>query len=411
MNTGSTRLRILLDDPGTVNWHALADQPHFLYRRIADKNRAFLFVGRLEDSPVELAGAVHDWCYGHIRYELKEQLEGLISPHPDRSGLPLQDWAVPRWVVEWHAGGCMLHVMEQDRDAGLALCAALLAPPAAFAPVHLQWEEHTAREQYLQRARRFLAHIQRGDIYEVNYCMERTARASHLDPFAAFGRLLARTNAPFAAFHRSGDRFALCASPERFLSFDGSRVTAEPMKGTRPRSDDPTEDARLAHELATDGKERSENIMALDVVRHDLSRVALASSVRVRELCVVRSHGRVHQLVSTVDAHVGPEVGPMDVVRATFPMASMTGAPKVRAMQLIDALEDQQRGLYSGSLGYFTPDGTGDLNVVIRTVLFDAGTGTASLSTGSALTAACDPEQEWEECQVKARSVMQALAP
>jgi para-aminobenzoate synthetase component 1 len=166
----------------------------------------------------------------------------------------------------------------------------------------------------------------------------------------------------------------------------------------------------LKAELAADPKERSENIMALDVMRNDLSQVAMPRSVKVEELCAVRSYPRVHQLVSTVTMQRRPGTGPFDVVNAAFPMASMTGAPKHRAIQLIDAFEDQRRGLYSGTLGFFAPDGTGDLNVVIRAVRYDMTTGLARLSTGSALTAQCDPVKEWEECAVKARSVIEALA-
>ena len=181
------------------------------------------------------------------------------------------------------------------------------------------------------------------------------------------------------------------------------------MKGTRPRSTDAATDREAAQELANDTKERSENIMALDVMRHDLSRIAASGTVKVTELCAVRSYPRVHQMVSTVEATIRHGLEPMDVLRATFPMASMTGAPKVRAMELINEVEEGPRGLFSGSFGFFAPDGTGDFNVVIRTVLFNASSGRLSLTTGSAITAQCLPEQEYEECQVKARSVIDAL--
>ena len=181
------------------------------------------------------------------------------------------------------------------------------------------------------------------------------------------------------------------------------------MKGTRPRSADPRHDARLAEELRNDPKERAENVMALDVMRNDLSRVAASRSVQVHELCAVRSYPAVHQMVSTVHCLLAADRSPYDALLASFPMASMTGAPKVSAMKLIDVAEDQARGLFSGTLGFFAPDGTGDMNVVIRSVFHDQGEGTASLLTGSAITALCDPEAEYEECEVKARSVINAL--
>jgi len=321
-------------------------------------------------------------------------------------------WFIPRWVMEWNEGLGFLHVLPGDEgEAGVFAKRLLNAPVGMVAAPRLTWQCRTPYQRYLDHAGHLMRHIQRGDIYEVNYCIERTASDPGFNPFDSFARLLGATDAPFAGFYRLNDRFALCASPERFLSFEGRRVKGEPMKGTRPRSLDPLEDDLLGLELVNDEKERSENIMAVDVMRNDLSRIALADSVKVAELCAVRSYPRVHQLVSTITAEVRKDRSPYDVVRACFPMASMTGAPKHSAMQLIDALEDQRRGLYSGTIGFFAPDGTADLNVVIRTVLFDATTGNLSLSTGSALTSQCDPEKEWVECEVKARSVIDALAP
>jgi para-aminobenzoate synthetase component 1 len=271
------------------------------------------------------------------------------------------------------------------------------------------WTRTTSRERYLAQVQTLLDHIQQGDIYEVNYCTQRTAVLEKFDPFTAFAKLLAHADAPFSALLREGDRFALCASPERFLRIEGDRVISQPMKGTRPRGRSRTEDSALAWELANDPKERSENIMALDVSRNDLSRIAASGSVKVEELCAVKSYPNVHQLVSTVGALIRPGVSPMDVLRATFPMASMTGAPKLRAMQLIDEVEDMRRGLFSGTIGFFLPDGTADLNVVIRTVTYDVSTGRAALISGGAITAASIPEQEFAECELKARSVLKAF--
>ncbi|MEO8591329.1 MAG: anthranilate synthase component I family protein [Flavobacteriales bacterium] len=405
-------LRIPHDRPFTAT--GLRDESTFLFRRVSDQGRAVLGVGALEwleEPRFTEAGQVADWTFGHLTYEMKNHLEPLKSRHPDRFGFPEQRWFVPRWVVEWKGEEAWLHVLPGDETAGLAFLDRMLTPASSkpfAAPGH--WTTYTSREQYLGHAETLLRHIHRGDIYEVNYCIERTCGLRGWDPFAGFDRLLRNTQAPFAGFYRLDSRFALCASPERFLAFDGTRAVGQPMKGTRPRAADPLEDERLRAELASDAKERSENIMALDVMRHDLSRVAAGRSVHVEELCAVHSFPQVHQMVSTVSARIRAGHTPFDVVRAAFPMASMTGAPKFRAMQLIDEVEDQARGLYSGTLGFFAPDGTADLNVVIRTVLYDEASGMASLSTGSALTAACDPEQEWEECELKARSITNALA-
>ena len=399
----------------SFNPTALQGEEVFLYRRLGDQRRAVLGVGATSsgsEPEFDAAGCVRDWTFGHACYNLKEELHGLRSPHDGTGGFPMAHWFIPRWVMEWNEGLGFLHVLPGDEGgAGVFAKRLLNAPVGMVAAPRLTWQCRTPYQRYLDHAGHLMRHIQRGDIYEVNYCIERTANDPGFDPFDSFARLLGATDAPFAGFYRLNDRFALCASPERFLSFEGSRVKGEPMKGTRPRSLDPLADDLLGLELVNDEKERSENIMAVDVMRNDLSRIALADSVKVAELCAVRSYPRVHQLVSTITAEVRKDRSPYDVVRACFPMASMTGAPKHSAMQLIDALEDQRRGLYSGTIGFFAPDGTADLNVVIRTVLFDATTGNLSLSTGSALTSQCDPEKEWVECEVKARSVIDALAP
>jgi para-aminobenzoate synthetase component I len=388
----------------------LLHEEHFLYRRVGDQDRAVLAIGvhaEVEEPAFDDSGRAADWYFGALPYEWVGP-DGSSSVALD--GSPVARWWIPKWVVEWRHEAVFLHVHPTHAAGGEALREALrIELPDPGSDMEADWTERCDRADYLARVERLMHHIQRGDIYEVNYCIERTAHWPTLDPFAAFLRLLRRSQAPFAAFMRSGDRFLLSASPERFLAFDHRQVIGEPMKGTRPRSADPEEDVRLRDELAQDAKERSENIMAVDVMRHDLSRIAAPASVMVKELCGVRSYPRVHQLVSTITATIAPAYGPMDVIRAAFPMASMTGAPKEYAMRLIAAAEGGPRGAFSGSLGFFAPDGTGDLNVVIRSIVFDRRSGLASLRTGSALTALCDPAAEWEECAVKARSVLDAL--
>lgn len=403
----------LLGTAQDPDWQALRPYPDFLFRSVGDQDRALLFVGCADQAEwprVCPDGRVADWWYGFVSYDLKDRLERLHSRHADPMGHPTSRWHMPRWVVEWRAGTMWLHVRSQDLEEAHRCCDRLFARPSEHPLSALTFRLGTPRERYLHQAGRLLDHIQRGDIYEINYCIQRTAHAPALDPYAVFARMWA-LRPRFAAFHRWNDRFAMSASPERFLAFTGDLVMGQPMKGTRPRDPDPHRDRALAGELANDPKERSENIMALDVMRNDLSRVAAPATVQVEALCAVESHPQVHQMISTVTARLAPHCSPIDAILAAFPMASMTGAPKVRAMQLIDAMEDQARGLYSGTLGFFAPDGTGDLNVVIRTLLYHAGTGLVSLSTGSALTALADPAQEWEECEVKARSVMALVAP
>ena len=401
--------------PADVRFHPTALRGHdvFLYRRVADQRRALLAVGvRMagEEPRFDAAGRAGDWWFGHMAYGYKDRLEALTSRCADGFNWPLTSWFVPRWVFEWNADGVSLHVHAEDRAEGLAFAETLLACPDAMAASRrIAWEPSTANAEHLRHAAAMLSHIQLGDIYEVNYCIAHEAIDGAFDPFTAFGALLARTDAPFAGFYRMGHRFALCCSPERFIAFDGLHMRSEPMKGTRPRGADAEQDIRLRDELANDPKERSENVMALDVMRNDFSRVSVPGTVRVPELFGVRTHPRVHQLVSVVEAQRAPVFTPFDAVKAAFPPASMTGAPKIRAMQLIDAHEGRARGLYSGTMGFFAPDGTADLNVVIRTLLCDSATGMLSIPTGSALTSKCDPAAEWEECLVKFTSIADVL--
>jgi para-aminobenzoate synthetase component 1 len=330
--------------------------------------------------------------------------------HGDHDGSFTRIWA-PEHLIHMDDRGARLLGSTVAGPAGQALLDALNAPSPEPKPVTVstKWERRTTRERYLEQVRRIQAHIQHGDIYELNYCVERTCTVPDLEPLALFAHLAERTRATHAAYFRWGAFHAVCMSPERFLRVDAGQLRTQPIKGTRPRHTDPITDERLRAELCSDPKDRAENIMAVDVARNDLGRVAVPGSVCVPELCTVRTFPNVHQLVSTVEARLRPDLSAWDAVRAAFPMASMTGAPKPRAMGIIRGMEDAPRGLYSGSLGFQLPDGTLDLNVVIRTITYDACTGRAALFTGGAITAQSDPEGEWAECEVKARSILDAL--
>ena len=348
---------------------------------------------------------------GHLSFNYSGATDRVPSRHLLQGAFGEKEWWVPESLIqcregavtEWMQG--LSATASNDRWRTEFFRSMAPAPPLSM----VKWQRHTPRDRYLINVELLQGHIQRGDIYEVNYCTERSAVIPGLDPFAAFERLLRHTDAPYAALYRRGHHFALCMSPERYLRIEGRTVVTQPMKGTRKRGVTAEADAELIRELATDAKERSENIMAVDVARHDLSRIAASGSVQVPELCAVKTYPNVHQLESTVRAEMRADLTAWDAVRATFPMASMTGAPKLRALQLIDQVEEQPRGLFSGALGYQLPDGTMDFNVVIRTIMYNASNGRASLITGSAITALSDPEAEWEECELKAKSVLNAL--
>jgi para-aminobenzoate synthetase component 1 len=252
-----------------------------------------------------------------------------------------------------------------------------------------------------------LAHIQRGDIYEANFCMEFYAENAAINPVAIYRQLNAISGPPFAVFFKNNKHFAMSASPERYLRKQGNKVISQPIKGTARRSDDLAEDQAIKNALQANEKERSENIMIVDLVRNDLSRTASKGTVKVAELCGAYSFKQVHHLISTVVCE--SEKPAEEILHTTFPMGSMTGAPKISAMTIIEKLEETRRGLYSGAIGYFTPEGGFDFNVVIRTILYNQADGYLSFSVGSAITSLSDPEMEYEECLLKAKAMRQVL--
>jgi para-aminobenzoate synthetase component 1 len=239
--------------------------------------------------------------------------------------------------------------------------------------------------------------------------MEFYAEDAVIDPLNTYRKLNAISEPPFAVYLKNNTHYLLSASPERYLKKEGSKIITQPIKGTAPRSVDPAEDEALKAALTQNEKERAENIMIVDLVRNDLSHTAEKSSVKVEELCEAYSFKQVHHLISTVTSHIDSTIMPEEVLKTTFPMGSMTGAPKISAMQIIENLEETKRGLYSGAVGYFTPGGDFDFNVVIRSILYNADKQYVSFSVGSAITAEAIPEKEYDECLLKARAMRTVL--
>ncbi len=267
----------------------------------------------------------------------------------------------------------------------------------------------TSREEYLHSAEAFKNHLQRGDIYEANYCIQFVDHNADFDPYSGFLSLWNHTQAPFSAFAGFDNRFILSGSPERYLKKSGQRLISQPIKGTSKRSVDHILDEKSKNDLQNDPKEQSENVMIVDLVRNDLSRVADRDSVKVTELRGLHTFKTVHHLISTVEADLRTDKTAWDALKVTFPMGSMTGAPKISAMKIIDQLENFKRGPYSGAFGVINPKGDFDFNVLIRTLVFNREINTLGFGVGSAITVNADPLKEYSECLLKADALIRSL--
>jgi para-aminobenzoate synthetase component I len=267
----------------------------------------------------------------------------------------------------------------------------------------------TSKHEYINHVTMLKEEIQQGNIYEVNYCIEFYAEQIVIDPLTVFKRLQLFSKAPYAALVKLDQDYIICASPELFLRKQGNSLFSKPIKGTARRDADPANDRQLRDNLINSIKERTENVMAVDVARNDLSQVATRGSVHVNKLYNIESYENVHQMVSTVSCKLRAETGFGDIIRATFPMASMTGAPKISAMDLIGRHENFRRKYYSGTMGFIDGKGDFELWVVIRSIFYNAQTGRLSIAVGGAITWLSDPQTEYHECLLKAQTMLKAL--
>lgn len=352
-----------------------------------------------------------DWLFGYLSYDLKNNVEDLGSNNFDGLDFPDLFFFQPKKL--FLLKGTTLEIqylnmcdeeLEDDFEHILELHSEF---SISNEPITIQ--QRISKENYLNKVSNVLQHIQQGDIYEANFCMEFFAEKATINPFQKFTTLNQISKPPFAVFFKNNYHFLLSATPERYLRKEGEILLSQPIKGTAKRFQDAIEDQKSKAELALDPKERSENIMITDLVRNDLSRTAQKGSVAVKELCGIYSFMQVHQMISTITSKLDPHYSAVDALRTTFPMGSMTGAPKVSAMKIIEAQEETKRGLYSGAVGYFTPIGDFDFNVVIRSILYNQEKKYVSFSVGSAITSQSIPEKEYEECLLKAKAMRQVL--
>ncbi|PXY40520.1 aminodeoxychorismate synthase component I [Flavobacterium cheongpyeongense] len=352
-----------------------------------------------------------DWLFGYLSYDLKNDIEPLKSSNFDGLYFPDLFFFQPKKILILKENQLEIKYLffcddevEQDFEE------IIHSKNDSFDTLDkVKVKQRISKELYLEKVTKMLEHIHAGDMYEANFCMEFYAENAVINPLEKFQKLNQISKAPFSVFFKNNKHFLLCASPERYLKKVGDKIISQPIKGTSKRFFDTIEDEKSKHNLENDAKERAENIMITDLVRNDLSQTAQKGSVEVAELCKIYSFLQVHQMISTVTSKLDAQYSPIDVLRTTFPMGSMTGAPKISVMKIIENQEETKRGLYSGTVGYFTPEGDFDFNVVIRSILYNQENKYVSFSVGSAITAQSVPEKEYEECLLKAKAMAEVL--
>ena len=368
-----------------------------------------------------------DWLFGYLTYDLKNDTEELKSNNFDGLHFPDLYFFQPKKlflikdnVVEVQYLSMLADEIESDLKS-ISQChlerlafqrhvrrtGSRKVSNKNVTPIKIKLR--TSKDDYFKKVEQMLIHIQRGDTYEANFCQEFFAEDTQIQPFEVFKKLNKISKSPFATYLKLEDKYLMSSSPERYIKKKGNKIISQPIKGTAKRSSNKEADIRLANALFNDEKERSENIMIVDLVRNDLARSCKAGSVVVDELFGIYSFEQVFQMISTVSGELREEVHFVDAIKNAFPMGSMTGAPKVMSMQLIEHYEKTKRGLYSGAVGYITPSGDFDFNVVIRSLLYNAANEYLSLQVGGAIVFDSDPEDEYEECLLKAKAMIDVI--
>lgn len=349
-----------------------------------------------------------DWFFGHIGYDYKNKLEKLESNHP--VSIPFSDLSFfrPRVVCYILRGENSLWIETFEGEDPAKIWDEINGFTVKIPETkqeNVKFEKRIWREEYLEIIRKLKDHIDEGDCYEINFCNEAFCQNVIIDPLHCFEKLNTASGAPFAAYYKLGILHLMCASPERFLQKEKQRIIAQPIKGTAKRSTEEAEDIRLKNELKSSKKERAENVMIVDLMRNDLARFCELGSVVVEELFGLYTFPHVHQMISTISGLLKTDLSIFDAVLLSFPAGSMTGAPKIMVMQLIEQYERARRGLFSGNVGYISPDGNFDFNVVIRSLFYDDQSKYLSYQTGGAITSGSDPAAEWEETLLKASAL------
>ena len=339
-----------------------------------------------------------DWLFGHINYG-NDSIIGFDTIH----------FFQPETVLRLENNQLFIETIQASPNDILAEIMAIEMDQSEKKP-SIQVKPAISKEEYIQIIHQLLNHIHRGDCYEINFCQAFFAKEVNLDPIQTYIHLTNISPNPFCCFYKQNNSVVLCASPERYLQKKGDQLISQPIKGTIKRNlNNQDEDEQLRTQLLESNKERSENVMVVDLVRNDLSRICKEGSVEVEELFGIYSFPQVHQMISTIKGQLKANTTFSSIIQSSFPMGSMTGAPKKRVMELIEQYETSPRGIFSGAVAYINPSKDFDFNVVIRSLLYNSENKTLSYLVGSGITAYSKPEEEYEECLLKAKAINQIL--
>ena len=346
-----------------------------------------------------------EWCFGYLGYDLKNESEKLSSKNQDRIAFPDMLFFIPEIIVRVKNGEVKVSILLESSitSTGEEIFNNICEEKSDinFERNNINLLPRIPKKDYLEKINKIRKNIIDGDVYELTFCQEFYSENVNIEPLIVFQELCKKSKAPFSVLFRWENKYLISASPERFLQKKGDTIVSQPIKGTSKRSTDPIVDAQLKTELYNSEKDRAENVMIVDLVRNDLARIGKTGTIKVDELFGIYSFEQVHQMVSTISANVKEDILISDILKNTFPMGSMTGAPKVMAMELIENYEESKRGLFSGAFGYISPEGDFDFNVVIRSIIYDALQQYISVQVGGAIVFDSVAEKEYEECVLK----------
>ena len=355
---------------------------------------------------------VDDWIFGFISYDLKGEIEGFNSKNLKYFDVPNLSFFQPSTI--WVFDGVELKALYFDEkelfDVWNQINKINISCDSFKSNPNVELKGRLSREEYIKKIKNIKKRIKMGDTYELNFCFDFFNDNTKINPENTFKKLNKLTESPMSVYYKDHHLHVLSSSPERFIKRNKKTIISQPIKGTKKRGKNIDEDVFLINSLKNSIKEKSENHMIVDLVRNDFSRIAKKGSVKVTELSKINTYKNIHQMVSTIEAQIENDMFFSTILKSTFPMGSMTGAPKIKTMKIIDELEETSRGIYSGAIGYIDPNKNFDFNVVIRTIIYDDKLSKISVNVGSGITFKSDPKDEYEECLTKIDALKKSLS-